>query len=224
MRMRRKSRLDERLAECDRHLLYVEGGEFYKKTNEEKLNILDLVSVFGNSADVYLDLGCGRGNFTLQAAKNYPERNFIGVEKISNVIIEGAERAKAENPDNCMFLNCFVENLVYHLPQSSIKGIYLNFSCPYPKKTYTNRRLTYPRYLDLYKYLLKDGGEIRLKTDSEEFFEYSTDTLKSNGFEITYATADLHSSPYSVENIETDYEKNFLKQGKKIFMLIAKIK
>ena len=65
MRMRRKSRLDERLAECDRHLLYVEGGEFYKKTNEEKLNILDLVSVFGNSADVYLDLGCGRGNFTL---------------------------------------------------------------------------------------------------------------------------------------------------------------
>ena len=140
------------------------------------------------------------------------------------MIIEGAERAKAENPDNCMFLNCFVENLVYHLPQSSIKGIYLNFSCPYPKKTYTNRRLTYPRYLDLYKYLLKDDGEIRLKTDSEEFFEYSVDTLKSNGFEITYATTDLHSSPYSVENIETDYEKNFLKQGKKIFMLIAKIK
>ena len=157
--------------------------------------------VFGNENEVYLDLGCGNGCFSLDIAKTYRDRNYIGVEKISNVLICGAERAAAENPDNCIFLNCAVENLKYYLPFNSIAGIYLNFSCPFPKGTYQNRRLTYPRYLELYKVLLKQNGRIFLKTDSEDFFEYSLETLKQCGFMIENQTRDLYNSPLVKTNI-----------------------
>ena len=219
--MRRKRRLDERISACDRHLIFVEGGELYKKTEEEKYRILDLNELFGNSNDVYLDLGCGNGNFSLVSAKIHPDKNYLGVEKISNVLIVGAERAKEENPDNCLFLNCAVENLKYYLKENSISGIYLNFSCPYPKGTYKNKRLTYPKFLVLYKYLLKYGGKIELKTDNEEFFDYSLLNLKENGFTVEFETRDLYLSGNTEDNVQTEYEKNFLNQGKKILKLKA---
>ena len=220
--MRRKSNLDERLKSCDHHLILVEGGEFYKKTEEEKYRILSLSEIFKNDNEVYLDLGCGNGEFSLSSAKNYPEKNFIGVEKISNVLIVGAERAKEENPNNCAFLNCAVENLNYYLPKNSISGIFLNFSCPYPKGTYKKRRLTHPRFLSLYTYLLKDGGTISLKTDSEDFFEFSKENLLSCDYIIDFETRDLYGSAEITDNISTEYERHFLEIGKKILKLVAR--
>ena len=98
MRMRRKSRLDERITKCGEHLLITEGCDFYKKPEQEKYDIIDLKKVFGNDNPVMLEIGCGKGGFAFKIAEKYPEINFIAVEKISNVIIEACEKADREKP------------------------------------------------------------------------------------------------------------------------------
>ena len=221
--MRRKSRLDERITECGEHLLITEGCDFYKKPEQEKYDIIDLKKVFGNDNPVMLEIGCGKGGFAFKIAEKYPEINFIAVEKISNVIIEACEKADREKPKNLRFMNVAAENLLYYLGEHSISVIFLNFSCPYPKYTYRNRRLTYYRYLEIYKKLLTIDGEIRLKTDNREFFEFSLQSLSENGFTLKNISLDLHSDDLS-ENIETEYEKMFVSQGKRIYKLEAYIK
>ena len=220
MRMRRKSRLDERITECGEHLLVTEGCDFYKKPEQEKYDIIDLKKVFGNDNPVMLEIGCGKGGFAFKIAEKYPEINFIAVEKISNVIIEACEKADREKPKNLRFMNVAAENLLYYLGEHSISVIFLNFSCPYPKYTYRNRRLTYFRYLDIYKKLLIKGGEIRLKTDNRGFFEFSLQSLSENGFILKNITLDLHAGDLT-DNIETEYEKMFVAEGKPIYKLEA---
>lgn len=220
MRMRRKSRLDERITECGEHLLITEGCDFYKKPEQEKYDIIDLKKVFGNDNPVMLEIGCGKGGFAFKIAEKYPEINFIAVEKISNVIIEACEKADREKPKNLRFMNVAAENLLYYLGEHSISVIFLNFSCPYPKYTYRNRRLTYFRYLDIYKKLLIQGGEIRLKTDNRGFFEFSLQSLSENGFILKNITLDLHAGDLT-DNIETEYEKMFVAEGKPIYKLEA---
>ena len=218
--MRRKSRLDERITECGEHLLITEGCDFYKKPEQEKYDIIDLKKVFGNDNPVMLEIGCGKGGFAFKIAEKYSEINFIAVEKISNVIIEACEKADREKPKNLRFMNVAAENLLYYLGEHSISRIFLNFSCPYPKYTYRNRRLTYFRYLDIYKKLLIKGGEIRLKTDNRGFFEFSLQSLSENGFILKNITLDLHAGDLT-DNIETEYEKMFVAEGKPIYKLEA---
>lgn len=218
--MRRKSRLDERITECGEHLLITEGCDFYKKPEQEKYDIIDLKKLFGNDNLVMLEIGCGKGGFAFKIAEKYPEINFIAVEKISNVIIEACEKADREKPKNLRFMNVAAENLLYYLGEHSISVIFLNFSCPYPKYTYRNRRLTYFRYLDIYKKLLIKGGEIRLKTDNRGFFEFSLQSLSENGFILKNITLDLHAGDLT-DNIETEYEKMFVAEGKPIYKLEA---
>ena len=218
--MRRKSRLDERITECGEHLLVTEGCDFYKKPEQEKYDIIDLKKVFGNDNPVMLEIGCGKGGFAFKIAEKYPEINFIAVEKISNVIIEACEKADREKPKNLRFMNVAAENLLYYLGEHSISVIFLNFSCPYPKCTYRNRRLTDFRYLDIYKKLLIKGGEIRLKTDNRGFFEFSLQSLSENGFILKNITLDLHAGDLT-DNIETEYEKMFVAEGKPIYKLEA---
>ena len=119
--------------------------------------------------------------------------------------------------------NIGAEILKYTLPEKSISKLYLNFSCPYPKKQYENHRLTYWSFLDIYKYLLKDGAEIEFKTDNDDFFEYSVSSFLENGFEITYLTRDLHASDIK-DNVLTEYEEKFVSLGKNINKLTARIK
>lgn len=218
--MRRKSRLDERITECGEHLLITEDCDFYKKPEQEKYDIIDLKKVFGNDNPVMLEIGCGKGGFAFKIAEKYPEFNFIAVEKISNVIIEACEKADREKPKNLRFMNVAAENLLYYLGEHSISVIFLNFSCPYPKYTYRNRRLTYFRYLDIYKKLLIKGGEIRLKTDNRGFFEFSLQSLSENGFILKNIALDLHAGDLT-DNIETEYEKMFVAEGKPIYKLEA---
>ena len=218
--MRRKSRLAERITECGEHLLITEGCDFYKKPEQEKYDIIDLKKVFGNDNPVMLEIGCGKGGFAFKIAEKYPEINFIAVEKISNVIIEACEKADREKPKNLRFMNIAAENLLYYLGEHSISVIFLNFSCPYPKYTYRNRRLTYFRYLDIYKKLLIKGGEIRLKTDNRGFFEFSLQSLSENGFILKNIIIVLNAWDLT-DNIETEYEKMFVAEGKPKYKLEA---
>lgn len=221
MRMRRKANLEDRMNNLDRHLLVREPSGFYELSETDKYNIMDLASVFENSDyPLWLEIGCGKGQFAFKSAEVNKCVNFIAVEKMSNVIVEPCERAKLLNPTNLTFMNCAAENLLYYLPEHSVDRILLNFSCPYPKYTYRNRRLTYFRYLELYKKLLKDHGEIYLKTDNRHFFEFSIQSLSESGYKLRNLSLDLHSDN-PANNITTEYEDMFVAQGKPIFFLIA---
>ena len=218
--MRRKSNLETRLSACTDSLLFVEGEEFYQKSKEDRINIFYIKEIFKNDNPLWLEIGCGKGQFALETAKLNKDINLIAVEKISNVILSACERAEIEKPSNCKFLNCSAENLPCFIPNNSVERIYLNFSCPYPKHTYKNRRLTYHRFLSIYKMLLTKNGEIHLKTDNQGFFEFSIESLSANGFKIKNVSLDLHNSDFQ-GNVETEYEKLFSSQGKPIYRLEA---
>ena len=149
--------------------------------------------------------------------------NYLGVEVIGNVLISGAEEVKRLGIQNVKFFNMGAELLHYTLLKNSISKLFLNFSCPYPKKQYENHRLTYKYFLDIYKFILKEDAEIRLKTDNDGFFEYSVNSLKENGFEVYDVTDDLYANLPS-DNIATEYEEKFVSEGKNIHSLKAKLK
>ena len=222
MRMRYKKHLEERMAKVNDVLLHRECELFYQLTEQEKNFIINPTDVFNNTNPIYLELGCGKGAFAIKSAKLHPERNYIALEKLSNVIIGGCEQAQKEGLKNLKFLNCRAENLLYYLPPKSVKEIILNFSCPFPKKTYANRRLTSKNYLEIYKKLLLPDGIIRQKTDDKNFFEYSIDSYIQNGFEPFDITENLGESQDG--NITTEYEEKFRALGKNIYFLKAKIK
>ncbi len=220
MRMRHKKHLEERLAACAEMFVGRESENFYRIPVEDRNFVVDLRKIFGNDNPIILEIGCGKGSFAVKSAKLHPENNYIAVEKLSNVIIVGCERAQGENIENLRFLNCAAENLLFFLPQNSISEIILNFSCPFPKKGYTNRRLTYGAFLEKYKQLLKKGGTIRQKTDDVEFFEFSLEQYAKYGFEVKDVTYDLHSGKSENTDdamfITTEYEEKFMELGKKI--------
>jgi len=224
MRMRRKHHLEERIDACDKNLLLaVQDNGFYMKNEEEKYDIFDLSKVFCNNRPVYLELGCGKGGFAIEYALSHPEINILAVEKISNVIIEGVEAAEKRQLTNLKFINCGAENLKYYLKPHTVSRIFLNFSCPYPKNTYANRRLTNVSYLEIYKEFMTQEAEIHQKTDNMKLFEYSLQSFSENGFTLKNISLDLHNS-YFKDNIETEYEKHFSALGKPIYRLEAYLK
>ena len=173
MRMRRKKHLEERIKACGNYLIIAEFEDLNFETAKQKTNYLNFYELFGNNNPVYLEIGCGKGQFVCEIAKRNPDYNYIAVEKVSNVIVAAAEHAVRENIPNVRFIKCGAEYLECLIPEHLIAGIYLNFSCPFPKKAYANHRLTSSRFLNIYKNIMKPDAEIHQKTDNRNFFEFS---------------------------------------------------
>ena len=222
MRMRRKKNLDKRLDKCGLIVLS-KSTDIYRKPESERYDVVDVKSLFNNDNPLEIEIGCGCGNFIVEKAKRNKSVNYIGVEIIDNVIVTAAEKAEKENLKNLYFFNCGAEILQYLLPKNSVSKIYLNFSCPYPKKQYENHRLTYFYFLNIYKYLMIEGGSIHQKTDNDGFFEFSKNSFLENGFELFDVTSDLYANLPS-DNIATEYEQKFVSIGKNINSLVSKIK
>ena len=221
MRMRLKKHLDERIEACKQYLLKREGDGFFRLSEQEKYaNVIDLNKTFASNSPIVLELGCGKGAWALNSAAKNPDKNYVAVEKLSNVIVVACEQACELNLPNVRFLNCRAENLRYFLPANCAEQIALNFSCPFPKKTYANRRLTSKYFLDIYKYLLTDGGTITQKTDNKDFFEWSKESFEQNGYEVFDVTYDL---PENGDNVVTEYERKFRTQGMPIYALKARV-
>jgi tRNA (guanine-N7-)-methyltransferase len=220
--MRRKKNLGTRFERNDLVILQ-KSTDIYRLPENERYDVQNLKELFNNDNPVELEIGCGKGTFITTKAERNPDINYIGVEIIDNVIISAAETAKQKNLPNVKFFNCGAEILQYLLPKNSISNIYLNFSCPYPKKQYENHRLTYSYFLEIYKFLLKDGGLIYQKTDNDGFFEFSKQSFVDNGFEIFNVTDDLYANLPS-DNIATEYETKFASEGKNIHSLTARRK
>ena len=153
MRMRRKKNLEARLEACGDYILYLDRDEknFQDKSNKQ---LIDFEKIFGNSNPLVLEIGCGKGQFAREIAKRNPDKNFLAVEKSSNVIVDAAQMAIDEGIPNLRFARGEAEYLDCFIPEKSVECIYLNFSCPYPKNTYARHRLTYRAFLEIYRRIL----------------------------------------------------------------------
>lgn len=221
MRMHRKPHLDRRLLSCSDILLVPEITDKNMKNAVKEKEYLNFSQIFGNENNIELEIGCGFGSFVCELAKRNPNTNHIAVEKISNVVVSAAERAKREGIKNVFFLNCAAEVLPKYIPDGIIKKIYLNFSTPLPKLGYAKQRLTHPRFLEEYKLLLEKGGIISQKTDDRDFYLFSLESYNQSGYEILESCEDL-TALADPENIVTEYEQKFISCGKNIYRIIAK--
>ena len=193
MRMRNPKNMDEILSSCNYFLTE---------------------NLFNNDNDICLEIGMGKGNFLLEMCLNHPNINYIGVEKYSSVICSAIKKINQYELDNLKILNIDIMDIPQYL-YGKIKTIYLNFSDPWPKKRNTKRRLTSENFLKLYDNLFKDEKHIILKTDNDDFYEFSKESLLSYGYKIINETYDLHNSDIT-DSPKTEYEEKFSSQGVKI--------
>ena len=219
MRMRRKKHLDEKLSRCDNLICFPHVDSDVRETVKQK-EYIDLVSYFGNDHPVHMEIGCGKGQFVTELAARCPEINFIAVEVNRNVIWMACQKAMERGLRNVLFLQGGAELLQKYIRPAGVGRIYLNFSCPYPKVTYANRRLTNVRYLEIYKDLCAPGAEIHQKTDNMHFFEYSIEQFTLAGYKLKNVSLDLHHSGFE-DNIVTEYENRFASLGQPIYRLEA---
>ena len=220
LRMWKKKNLGPRLEAVADYLLDTVTDDPNALTAIQKKEYLDYGAIFGNDHPVYLEIGCGKGQFIAELAARHPEYNYIAVEKVSDVIVMAAERVKRDGLTNVKFAPIGAEYLQKFLPDHSIAGIYLNFSCPYPKGSYKNHRLTNGRFLAIYRDLLAAGAEVHQKTDNMHFFEYSIEEFSKAGWQLKNISLDLHHSDFE-GNIVTEYEQRFASQGCPIYRLEA---
>lgn len=218
-----KKNLESRLEGVSDNLLIVRNESLNFNDALGENHIVDMKELFGNDNPVYLEIGCGKGQFGCTFAKENPDVNIICVEKVKNVIVLACEMAKEQELKNIFFINCAAEYLQSYLPAGSFESIFLNFSCPYPKKSYASHRLTSKRFLDIYRTLLKPNAPICQKTDNMHFFEWSIESFSKNGYEISNVSLDLHNSDFE-GNIVTEYEEKFSSQGFPIYRLEARVK
>lgn len=223
MRMRRKRNFNERMLSCaDVLLARGTGGILNMKEAAERFRAtIDFAQAFKNSRPVELEIGCGKGGFIIQTAKERQDTNFLALEKMSNVILTPMERVKQEGITNVKFLNIRAECLPCYIPENSLDKIYLNFSTPLPKLGYASQRLTHRDFLIKYKKLLKQGGEIVQKTDDKDFFEFSLQEYAAAGYTIKTADYDLHKHGNPRGNVVTEYEQKWVEQGKPIHFVVA---
>lgn len=218
--MHKKSRLEERIAACGD---IVKVADLTDKNMQRAALTPEYVpfnEVFGNDNPLVLEIGCGKGKFVCEMAKKFPNVNFVACEKISNVLIEALERAKEEGLKNVYFLNCAAEVLAKYFKKGAVDRIYLNFSNPLPKEGYKKQRLTHPRFLNIYRELLKKSGLILQKTDDEDFYRFSLDSFKEAEFEVV-STCEDYSRPEE-DDVETEHERRFKDMGKHIFRVIVR--
>ncbi len=220
MRIRRKKHLKERLLGVSDYVIVPDRDIVNVKEAVKDKKYFDYVQMFGNSNCVEMEIGCGKGGFIVQKAKENPNVNYIAVELLENIIVMAAEFAKNEGLKNIKFVNSGAEYLPRYIKEKSISNIYLNFSPPYPQNGYEARRLTCGRNILAYKSFLIDDGCVYQKTDDKPFFDYSFDKFIEYGFETIDQSQLIDEG--KVHNIMTEYEKKFRSLGLNVYALVAK--
>lgn len=220
MRMRRKKNLDARLDACREVMLYMQCQNEHANDPLSEEYFVDSEKVFGNNNPIYLEIGCGKGGFAVEFARQNPNINLIAIEKTPNVLVTAMEAAIEARLPNLRFCLGQAEYLEHMFHENSVDRLFLNFSCPFPKKQYANHRLTHGRFLEIYRKILKNGAEIHQKTDNMHFFEFSIEQFSACGFPLKNISLDLHNSGFR-GNIMTEYEKRFTDLGQPIYRLEA---
>ena len=177
---------------------------------------------FKNNNPIIIELGCGRGEYTVNLAKLNPDKNYIGIDIKGARFWRGAKTSIDEKLDNVVFLRTQIELINLVFGKDEVDEIWLTFPDPQIKYQRTKHRLTNPFFINLYKKILKNKGIVHLKTDSEFLHGYTLGILKSFNINLIFSNHDIYknnNAPDEVINIKTHYEKLFLESNKNISYL-----
>lgn len=164
--------------------------------------------IFGRKAPLHVELGTGKGKFISQMAERHPEVNFVGIEAQQDVLYYVAQKVREKKLTNVRLLVFDVNHLLEIFGEKEIDRLYINFCDPWPKVRHAKRRLTHTEFLDKYKVVLADGGEIFFKTDNRSLFDFSLEQFAQRNLQIDNLTFDLHNSDF-MDNVMTEYETKF---------------
>ena len=201
MRMRKKKNLGPRMEKCAP--VHVRDGFALKGRWREEL--------MPQAREVRLELGCGKGRFTVETARRNPEVLFIAIEKVPDALVIAMERAMAEEVRNVFFVVGDAALLPDYFAPEEADLIYINFCDPWPPRGQAKRRLTHRGFLETYRKVLKPGGRIEFKTDNQPIFEFSLKEFPAAGYELSEVTRNLHEN--GPQGVMTNYEAKFYEQG-----------
>ena len=211
-RLRAKRHIPERMEAC-KDLWFA-----FPATNKGKWR---KVCGFSESAELFLEIGCGKGKFCTETAIANPDALYIALERETSVILAAIEKTKELGIKNLFFVNADAKILLDYFEENEVDRIYLNFSDPWTRKKKPKRRLTYRDFLKVYETIMKPGSQIRFKTDNTLLFEFSVTEFTECGFELSEVTRDLHNSEWNEGNVRTEFEQKFADEGIPIKRLVA---
>ena len=173
---------------------------------------------FKNANPVVLELACGKGEYSVNLARLFPDKNFIGIDYKGNRIWRGAKTAIEESIDNVAFLRIQIENILEYFAEGEIDEIWITFPDPQPQDSREKKRLTFPAFLNRYKQVLKPGGCVNLKTDNDQLYAYTVEKTIALDLIVHKNTDHLYTSEFAddVLSIKTYYEKKYLLHDKNI--------
>lgn len=178
---------------------------------------------FENNNPVYLELGMGRGSFIIEMAKRHKNINYIGLELDDGQMATALKNASKENLTNLLMINANAIDLADFFGKE-IDTIYLTFSEPWPKRQDEKKRFTHLNYLKIYDRIFKKDKHIILKTDNKILFASSLESLSSYWYVFDKVSLDLHHDERGIENVMTDFEKQYFKEGRPIYYIDASFK
>jgi len=176
---------------------------------------------FKNNYPIVLELGCGKGEYTINLAKKYNNKNFIGIDIKGARIWKGAREVEEMGLKNVCFIRTRIELISSFFSKDEIREIWITFPDPQSKRKREKKRLTNPWFINLYRDFLISEGIIHLKTDDFSLFEYTLDIIRQNNLELLFSTNDLYNTEVADEDlfVKTFYEQQFIEEGKKINFL-----
>ena len=194
---------------------------------KEMSNILEYPSGMPGQWDAYfgwqssrtLELGCGKGEYTLEMARHYPQQQFLGLDIKGDRMWVGAKQALNEGLKNVAFVRIPIETLSQYFEKGEVQNLWITFPDPFPKPSKAKRRMIASRFLHLYEQVLESGGQLHLKTDNTDYFHFGLETIEEEANWTCRAyTLDLYQSSLLNEltSIKTYYEGLWLKEGKQI--------
>ncbi len=174
---------------------------------------------FKNEHPIVLELGCGKGEYTIALARKHPNRNYIGIDIKGARTWRGCKTAIEENMQNVAFIRSRVELVEHFFSSNEVSEIWITHPDPQPRESRAKKRLTSPKFLSRYANILQKNAIIHLKTDDTALFEYTQEVVQENKAEILFQTTDLYALNPKEEDVmltQTFYEKQFLAEGKTI--------
>ena len=200
MRMRKKPNLAVRMERCSA-LLIADPTSMRGRWRE----------LYPQASQLRLELGCGKGRFSVETAEQNPDVLYIALERVPDAMVIAMERSQAKGLTNIFFIDADAALLRDYFAPDEVDQLYINFCDPWPGVKHARRRLTHEQFLLLYRGILKEGGQLHFKSDNRDLFEWSLFQFPKAGYTLSEVTRDLHGA--GIQGVMTDYEEKFHLMG-----------